>query len=49
MEVDDQAGSERFTEETVRKNLTAFRGNNSAMMTLLARELNGVRKQTDAK
>jgi hypothetical protein len=49
MEVDGYAGSERFTEETVRKNLKAFRGKNSAMMTLLARESNGVRNQNDAK
>jgi hypothetical protein len=49
MEVDGHAGSERFTEETVRKNLKAFRGKNSAMMTLLARESSGVRNQNDAK
>jgi hypothetical protein len=49
MEIDGQAGSERFTEETVRKNLNAFRGKNSAMMTLLARESEGVRNQNDAK
>jgi hypothetical protein len=33
----------------VRKNLKAFRGKNSAMMTLLARESSGVRNQNDAK
>lgn len=38
MEVDGQAASERVSEETIRKNLNAFRGKNSAMMTLLARE-----------
>ena len=49
MELDGQAGSERFTEETVRKNLTAFRGKNAAMVTLLARESKGVRNQNNAK
>ena len=49
MEVDGQAGSERFTEETVRKNLRAFRSKNPAMMTLLARESEGVRNQNDGK
>jgi hypothetical protein len=48
MEVDNRAESERFTEETVRKNLKAFRGKNSAMMTLLASEANSVRNQSDA-
>jgi hypothetical protein len=49
MEVDNRAESERFTEETVRKNLKTFRGKNSAMMTLLANEADSVRNQNDAK
>jgi hypothetical protein len=49
MEVDGQPGSERFTEETVRKNLNAFRRNNSAMMTLLATEPDRLRNQNDSK
>ena len=49
MEVDNRAESERFTEETVRKNLKAFRGKNPAMMTLLAKEADGIRNQNDTK
>jgi hypothetical protein len=49
METDGQDGSERFTEETVRKNLNAFRGKNSTMMMLVARESEGVRNQNNAK
>jgi len=49
MEVDGYGRSETFTEETVRKNLSAFQKRNTSMMSLLAKEEDDARNQNAAK